>query len=88
MNRKWFVLLASLCVALVLSSCASVKDIGLEGSGPLVQVSRLEAKALPEVVELPVVALEGEAPPALQVTSPYRVGTNHRLAGGLDFGWI
>ena len=61
MNRKWFVLLASLCVALVLSSCASVKDIGLEGSGPLVQVSRLEAIDQPVVVELPIVTLEGEA---------------------------
>lgn len=61
MNRKQFVLLASLCVALVLSSCASVKDIGLEGSEPLVQVSRLEAIDQPVVVELPVVALECEA---------------------------
>ncbi len=61
MNRKLFVLLASLCAALVLSSCASVKDIGLEGSWPLVQVSRLEAIDQPVVVELPVVALEGEA---------------------------
>lgn len=61
MNRKQFVLLASLCVAVVLSSCASVKDIGLEGSEPVVQVSRLEAKAQSEVVELPVVAIAGES---------------------------
>ena len=32
------------------------------------------------------VAVSIQAPPALQVTSPYRAGTNHRLAGGLDLG--
>ena len=33
-----------------------------------------------------VVAVSIQAPPALQVPSPYRAGTNHRLAGGLDLG--
>ena len=90
MNRKWFVLLASLCVAFVLSSCASVKDIGLDGSWPLVQVSRLEAKALPEVVELPVVALEGEADAKSFVPFALRAGDVVTFGSyrGRDVKWI
>ncbi len=90
MNRKWFVLLASLCVAVVLSSCASVKDIGLEGSGPLVQVSRLEAKAQPEVVELPVVTLESEADAKSFVPFALRAGDVVTFGSyrGRDVKWI
>lgn len=90
MNRKQFVLLVSLCVALVLSSCASVKDIGLDVSWPLVQVSRLGAKALPEVVELPVVALEGEADAKSFVPFALRAGDVVTFGSyrGRDVKWI
>lgn len=90
MNRKWFVLLASLCVAVVLSSCASVKDIGLDGSGPLVQVLRLEAKVQPEVVELPIVTLEGEADAKSFVPFALRAGDVVTFGSyrGRDVKWI
>ena len=90
MNRKWFVLLASLCVAVMLSSCASVKNVGLEESGPLVQVSRLEAKALPEVVELPAVTLEGEADAKSFVPFALRAGDVVTFGSyrGRDVKWI
>ena len=39
----------------------------------------------PKPGEEGAVAVSIQAPPALQVTT-YRVGTNHRLAGGFDYG--
>lgn len=90
MNRIKFVLLASLCVAVVLSSCASVKDIGLEGSEPVVQVSRLEAKAQPEVVELPIVTLEGDADAKSFVPFALRAGDVVTFGSyrGRDVKWV